>query len=61
MDKSFLDRYRERWIALTTDGDVLADAEQIDELLDLLDARGLKAAQIQRIPAANEPLFVGLR
>lgn len=61
MDQSVLDRYRERWVGIDVDGHVLADAGELDELLDTLDANNVVGAVVQRIPGVNEPLFVGLR
>jgi DNA-binding LacI/PurR family transcriptional regulator len=61
MDMAILEKYRERWIALSVDGVVVADADEIDVLLNRLDEAGITGATIQRVPAANEPLFIGLR
>jgi hypothetical protein len=61
VDMAILEEYRERWVAFGADGTVLADAGEIDLLLDLLDQAGIGGTTIQRFPAANEPLFIGLR
>jgi hypothetical protein len=61
MDKTILDRYRGRWIALGDDGSVMADAAELDELFAVLDERQIDGTTIQRVPLADEPLFVGLR
>ena len=58
---AILERYRERWVAFDPNGAVMANAEYVDELLELLDQMNLVASANLRIPAANEPLFVGLR
>jgi hypothetical protein len=52
---------RDRWVATQSDGTVLTDAADLDGLLTKLKALPDSNASIQRIPAANEPLFVGLR
>lgn len=61
MDETALRLYRNRWVALLDDGSVLADADNLDALLTLLADLPDAKASIQRIPAADEPLFVGLR
>lgn len=61
MNQSVIERYRGRWVGLTSDGAVVADAAQLDELLDKLDECAGIDATVQRVPEANEPLFVGLR
>ena len=64
MDLAIIERYCDRWVAIQDDGAIVADAEDLDGLLSHLqhlqhlpDVR----ASIMRIPAADEPLFVGLR
>jgi hypothetical protein len=61
MDHAILERYRDRWVGIDTEGRVIADAEQLDEPLDELDNMGANGITVQRIPGENEPLFVGLR
>jgi hypothetical protein len=61
MERALLDRFRDRWVGLDRDGKVVADAEALDVLLDKLDASGIVGATVQRIPAVDEPFFVGLR
>jgi hypothetical protein len=56
-----MERYRGRWVGVDAAGCVVADAEELDELLDSLDAAGIVGATVQRIPSLDEPLFVGLR
>jgi Family of unknown function (DUF5678) len=61
MDIELLERFRNRWVAIQNDGTVLTDAADLDGLLTKLKMMPDSNASIQRIPAANEPLFVGLR
>jgi ABC-type hemin transport system ATPase subunit len=61
VDRSVVERFRNRWVAIQDDGHVVADAETLDRLLETLEALPPAQATIQRIPAADEPLFVGLR
>ena len=61
MDQAIVERYRDRWVAIQDDGAVVADAEDLDGLLSYLQRVPDVRASIMRIPAADEPLFVGLR
>ena len=61
MDQAIVERYRDRWVAIQDDGAVVAYAEDLDGLLSYLQRVPDVRASIMRIPAADEPLFVGLR
>jgi hypothetical protein len=61
MDQAVVERYQDRWVAIQSDGTVVADALDLDGLLSLLAAMPDTKAAIQRIPALDEPVFVGLR
>ena len=61
MDENALQNYRNRWVAVQDDGRVVADANDLDALLTALKNLPDAKASIQRVPAADEPLFVGLR
>jgi hypothetical protein len=61
MDHNALRDYEKRWVAVLDDGSVLADANDLDALLTRLAELPAAKASIQRVPAADEPLFVGLR
>lgn len=61
MDRSVVEKFRNRWIAVQDDGNVVADAESLDQLLAVLATMPATQASIQRVPAADELLFVGLR
>lgn len=61
MNRSIIERFRNRWIAVQDDGNVVADAETLDQLLVVLETMPATQASIQRVPATDEPLFVGLR
>ena len=61
MDESALHKYRNRWVAVQDDGTIVADANDLDTLLIALQKLPDTKASIQRVPAADEPLFVGLR
>ncbi len=61
MDIELLERFRDRWVAIQHDGTVLTDAADLDGLLTKLKTMPDSNASIQRIPAADEPFFLGLR
>ena len=61
MDRAVIERYQDRWVAIQSDGIVVADAADPHALLTLLATMPDTKAAIQRIPALNEPVFVGLR
>jgi Family of unknown function (DUF5678) len=61
MDRAVVEQYQDRWVAIQHDGTVVADAEDLEALLSLLQTMPDSKAAIQRIPAFNEPVFVGLR
>ena len=61
VEQLVMERYRGRWVGVDASGCVVSDAEELDELLDSLDAAGIVAATVQRVPTLGEPLFVGLR
>jgi hypothetical protein len=61
MDQTVVERYQDRWVAIQGDGNVVADAADLDALFSLLSAMPATKAAIQRIPALDEPVFVGLR
>ena len=47
-------------MALDDTGNVVADSEELGSLLGGLEAVGLRANTVQRVPGADDPLFVGL-
>jgi hypothetical protein len=55
-----VERFRGRWVALDDAGDVVADSEELGSLLERLEAAGVHAHTVQRVPGADDPLFVGL-
>lgn len=56
----FVERFRGRWVAVDEAGDVVADADELDAVLELVEAEGLIADVVQRVPEADAPLFIGL-
>jgi hypothetical protein len=60
MRAELVERFRGRWVALDGTGEVVADAEELGDLLARLESAGLRADIVQRVPAADDPLFVGL-
>ncbi len=60
MEQAVIDRYRARWIATNDHGVVVADADNLGELFELLDAMPAIRTTVQRVPAADDPIFVGL-
>ncbi len=56
-----IERFRGRWVALSPDGEVVADAGELDELLALVEHDGPRPdVVVQRVPEADAPIFVGL-
>lgn len=55
-----VERFRGRWVALDDTGNVVADSGELGLLLERLEAAGMRANTVQRVPGANDPLFVGL-
>lgn len=54
-------RYRGRWVAVRrSDEVVLADAESLDALQEALKEHEHPQVLIRRIPALEDPIFVGL-
>ena len=60
MDPTLVERYRNHWVAVGDDGTVVAHDLSIEKLDELLSAMAPVHVVIRRIPAANEPLFVGV-
>ena len=61
VDLSVVAAYRGRWVGVDSSGHVVADADEVDELLDALDAARIVGATVWRVPALEELLFVGIR
>jgi hypothetical protein len=56
-----IERFRGRWVALSPDGEVVADAAELDELLALVEHDGPRPdVLVQRVPEADAPMFVVL-
>ena len=47
-------------MALDDAGDVVADAHELVVLLENLERTAIHAHVVQRIPSADDPIFVGL-
>lgn len=61
MKDGVVDLFRGRWVAVTSEGDVVADAAELDELLALIERDGPRPdLVVQRVPEADAPMFVGL-
>lgn len=60
MRADLVERFRGRWVALDDAGDVVADSEELGSLLERLEAASVHAHTVQRVPGADDPLFVGL-
>ena len=56
-----IERHRGQWVALARDDEhVVASAESLDELYEILGAQAGEPRLIQRIPNVDEPIYVGL-
>ena len=60
MKSTRLEDYRGRWVAVTAEGDVVADAEDMDAIMDLVKERGLSVYAVHGVPEADEPMIIGL-
>ncbi len=61
MKEELVERYRGRWVAVTEEGDVAADADELDVLLRLVERDGPRPDVIvHRVPEADAPIFIGL-
>lgn len=60
MEQLLVDRYRNSWVAVGDDGSVVAHEATFEELDATLSRLPPVHVVIRRIPAADEPLFVGL-
>ncbi|MEZ5248225.1 MAG: hypothetical protein R2713_03115 [Ilumatobacteraceae bacterium] len=47
-------------MALDGAGEVVADAAELAELLELVESAGVVASVVQRVPGLDDPVFVGL-
>lgn len=60
MKQDVIDRHRGRWVVVSKDDeDVLVDAGSLAELASKAIAMSVTEGTMQRIPAADEPLFIG--
>lgn len=61
MRPELVERYRGRWVAVTAGGEVVADAEELGELLHACDGKDFGSdVAVHRVPEAGAPLIVGL-
>lgn len=60
MRADLVERFRGRWVALDDAGEVVADADELGALLEHLELKHLHADTMQRVPASDDPLFIGL-
>ncbi|MCB1001769.1 MAG: hypothetical protein KDB40_20930 [Acidimicrobiales bacterium] len=60
MRADLVQRFRGRWVALDGAGEVVADAAELAELLELVESAGVVASVVQRVPGLDDPVFVGL-
>jgi hypothetical protein len=61
MDRLDIERFRDRWVAVGDDGLVVADAATLENLHQTLASTPSVHVVIQRVPAVDDPLLVGLR
>ena len=60
MDQALVERYRNQWVAIGDNGTVIAHDLSFEKLHEMLSAIPPVHALIRRIPAVDEPLFVGI-
>ena len=61
IELSIVAAYRGRWVGVDSSGHVVADADEVDELLDALESARFVGVTVWRVPALDELLVVGLR
>lgn len=61
MKAELVDQFRGRWVAVDDAGDVVADAEELGELLHACEGKGFGSdVTVHRVPEADAPMVVGL-
>ncbi len=60
MDRTLVERYRNQWVAIGDDGDVVAHDLSYEKLTAMLSTMPPIRVLVRRIPAVDEPLFVGV-
>ena len=60
MRAALVERFRGRWVALDDNGEVVADAGELGVLFERLENLGVRANTVQRVPAEDDPIYVGL-
>jgi hypothetical protein len=56
-----VERYRGRWVAVNGAGDVVADADELGDLLHACEGKGFGSdVAVHRVAEADTPLVVGL-
>jgi hypothetical protein len=56
-----ISQFQGRWVALDRQSDiVVADAADLQALYRVIEKQGLADIVIQRVPARDEPMFIGL-
>jgi hypothetical protein len=60
MEQALVELYRNQWVAIGDDGAVIAHDASFETLDAALSKLPPTHVVIRRIPAADEPLFVGL-
>jgi Family of unknown function (DUF5678) len=60
MEQALVERYRNSWVAVGDDGSIVAHEASFEKLDEALSSLPPIHVVIRRIPAADEPLFVGL-
>jgi Family of unknown function (DUF5678) len=60
MEPALVERYRNQWVAVGDDGAVVAHDTSFEKLDELLSAMPPVHVLIRRIPAVDEPLFIGI-
>lgn len=61
MKSELVELYRGRWVAVDRAGDVVADADEVDVLLRLVEHDGPRPdVMVHRVPEADAPIFIGL-
>lgn len=59
MNQHVADRYCGRWVAVDEAADVVANADELDVVVDVLEAGGLAADVVQRVPDVDGAVLVG--
>lgn len=60
MRHDVIEQHRGRWVVVGHDDEVVLEADSLAELMAKATEQGVHEGSMRRIPAADEPMFIGL-